>query len=102
MDSRAIVPFRCGSYNAHDSREGIYVATPNAFHKNCAIAAAERGKHVICEKPPEWRPVRRRRRTRHVPTRVPDRDDRVVHGSTLVRVTDRVREPFRNQSGCRE
>jgi glucose-fructose oxidoreductase len=29
----------------------VYVVTPNALHKDHAIAAAKAGKHVICEKP---------------------------------------------------
>ena len=29
----------------------VYVVTPNALHKEHAIAAAKAGKHVICEKP---------------------------------------------------
>ncbi|RQG98757.1 D-xylose 1-dehydrogenase Gfo6 [Natrarchaeobius oligotrophus] len=36
-----------GAYDA------VYVATPNALHGGCVIAAAERGKHVLCEKPLE-------------------------------------------------
>ena len=31
--------------------DAIYVATPNPLHAKHAIAAAERGKHVIVEKP---------------------------------------------------
>ncbi|OLZ42049.1 oxidoreductase [Natrinema saccharevitans] len=33
--------------------DAVYVATPNATHGRYAIAAADRGKHVICEKPLE-------------------------------------------------
>src|SRR5699024_5646122 len=29
----------------------VYVVTPNALHAKHAIAAAQAGKHVICEKP---------------------------------------------------
>ncbi|MDF9747575.1 D-xylose 1-dehydrogenase Gfo6 [Natrinema salsiterrestre] len=36
-----------------DAYDGIYVATPNAFHGQYATAAADFGKHVICEKPLE-------------------------------------------------
>ncbi len=31
--------------------DAIYIATPNQLHARHAIAAAERGKHVIVEKP---------------------------------------------------
>ncbi|SFS67202.1 D-xylose 1-dehydrogenase Gfo6 [Halostagnicola kamekurae] len=33
--------------------DAVYVSTPNAFHAKYARSAAERGKHVICEKPLE-------------------------------------------------
>ncbi|SEQ95434.1 D-xylose 1-dehydrogenase Gfo6 [Natrinema salaciae] len=33
--------------------DAVYVATPNALHGRYATAAAERGKHVLCEKPLE-------------------------------------------------
>ncbi|SEW21239.1 D-xylose 1-dehydrogenase Gfo6 [Natrinema salifodinae] len=36
-----------------DAYDAVYVATPNALHGRYAIAAAERGNHVICEKPLE-------------------------------------------------
>ncbi|MWV38368.1 D-xylose 1-dehydrogenase Gfo6 [Natrialba sp. INN-245] len=36
-----------------DAYDAVYVATPNAFHGQYAVAAAEHGKHVICEKPLE-------------------------------------------------
>ncbi|EMA41687.1 D-xylose 1-dehydrogenase Gfo6 [Halobiforma nitratireducens] len=36
-----------------DAYDAAYVATPNATHGEYAIAAAEHGKHVICEKPLE-------------------------------------------------
>ncbi|MEY7851936.1 D-xylose 1-dehydrogenase Gfo6 [Natrarchaeobius sp. A-rgal3] len=36
-----------------DAYDAVYVATPNAFHGRYAVAAAEYGKHVICEKPLE-------------------------------------------------
>src|SRR5436190_13687687 len=31
--------------------EAIWICTPNMFHAEHAILAAEHGKHVICEKP---------------------------------------------------
>ncbi|MBF6571077.1 MAG: Gfo/Idh/MocA family oxidoreductase [Candidatus Binataceae bacterium] len=31
--------------------DAVWVATPNRFHAEHVIAAADRGKHVICEKP---------------------------------------------------
>ncbi|WP_306056043.1 D-xylose 1-dehydrogenase Gfo6 [Natronococcus wangiae] len=36
-----------------DAYDAVYVATPNATHSEYAVAAAEHGKHVICEKPLE-------------------------------------------------
>jgi predicted dehydrogenase len=48
------VPRAYGSYQqllADDEVEAVYVGTPNAVHVEGAIAAAEAGKHVLCEKP---------------------------------------------------
>ncbi|MCH8243208.1 MAG: Gfo/Idh/MocA family oxidoreductase, partial [Planctomycetes bacterium] len=30
--------------------DGVVIASPNFTHKDIAVAAAERGKHVLCEK----------------------------------------------------
>ncbi|WP_254767157.1 D-xylose 1-dehydrogenase Gfo6 [Salinilacihabitans rarus] len=46
---------------AADAYDAVYVATPNALHGEYAIAAAERGKDVICEKPLETTAERARR-----------------------------------------
>lgn len=51
---------RFGVPNVHASLEAmmadpqvdaVYVATPNAIHKEAVLAAAAAGKHVLCEKP---------------------------------------------------
>ena len=45
---------RFGSYEeliASPSVDVVYVATPHPFHAQWAIRAAERGKHILCEKP---------------------------------------------------
>jgi 1,5-anhydro-D-fructose reductase (1,5-anhydro-D-mannitol-forming) len=31
--------------------DAVYVATPNALHREAVLAAAQAGKHVLCEKP---------------------------------------------------
>ncbi|MDE6398235.1 MAG: Gfo/Idh/MocA family oxidoreductase, partial [Clostridiales bacterium] len=31
--------------------EGVLIATPNDFHRPYAVAAANAGKHILCEKP---------------------------------------------------
>jgi scyllo-inositol 2-dehydrogenase (NADP+) len=36
---------------ADDSLDGVVIATPNKYHKEHVIKAAQAGKHIICEKP---------------------------------------------------
>ncbi|MEF8780480.1 MAG: D-xylose 1-dehydrogenase Gfo6 [Haloferacaceae archaeon] len=38
---------------ATEAYDAVYVCTPNAFHLDHSEAAAEHGKHVLCEKPIE-------------------------------------------------
>jgi len=38
---------------ASDAYDAVYVCTPNAAHLETAVAAAEMGKHTLCEKPME-------------------------------------------------
>jgi len=51
---KAGIPQHYGSYEAllEDERiEAIYNPLPNSLHKEWAIRAAEKGKHILCEKP---------------------------------------------------
>lgn len=36
---------------ASDALDAVYIASPNSFHKDYAIACMNGGKHVLCEKP---------------------------------------------------
>ncbi|MBE8516361.1 Gfo/Idh/MocA family oxidoreductase [Amycolatopsis sp. H6(2020)] len=52
--TRFDIPKAYGSYEellADPDIDAVYVSTPHAMHKQWAIAAAEAGKHVLCEKP---------------------------------------------------
>ena len=41
----------CLLYTSRDDIDAIDITAPSNFHKEIAIAAAEHGKHVFCEKP---------------------------------------------------
>lgn len=47
------IPVACRSLDAllHEELDGIYVCTPTGSHAEYAVAAAERGRHVLVEKP---------------------------------------------------
>ena len=36
---------------AHDGIDAVYIALPNHLHRDTAVAAAQAGKHILCEKP---------------------------------------------------
>ena len=40
-----------GAILAADDIDAVYIATPTQLHRDHAIAAAQAGKHVLCEKP---------------------------------------------------